>query len=75
MPKPQICHETKPALLDALESCLSSGLEVLIDGVPQTRESLEEGFTLRDAENWTGTLMLGEKGDLEGLSFSTSSES
>ena len=74
MQEPVICHKENSAFLDALESCLSSGLAVFLDGIPQTAESLETVLTARDGKEWTGTLLLDDKGDLKGLSFSSGSK-
>ncbi|MBO4872359.1 MAG: hypothetical protein J5496_02970 [Lachnospiraceae bacterium] len=74
MQKPNvICHEEQTAFLDALESCLSSGLAVLMDGVPQTKESLKKILKEKGNRSWTGTILLGDRGDLKGLSFTAES--
>ena len=70
MRKPEICHKENTAFLDALESCLSSGLTVLMDGVPQTEESLLRLFSEQDGEDWIGTILLNDMGDVNGLAFS-----
>ena len=73
MRKPVICHDNNAAFLDALESCLSTGLKVLLDGDEQTKEMLEVSFKSREPETWTGTILLNDKGDIEGLSFTVGS--
>ena len=70
MRKPEICHSQNTAFLDALESCLASGLTVVVDGIPQTKESLENALADQDGEGWIGTVLLNDKGDMKGLSFS-----
>ena len=69
MRKPVICHDQDTAFLDALRSCLATGLTVELDGVPQTQASLERSFRRRDPDSWTGTVLLNDKGDVRGLSF------
>ena len=70
MRKPVICHKENTAFLYALESCLSTGLTVLLDGVPQTKETLERRLSDQSGEDWIGTVLLNDQGDMEGLSFS-----
>ncbi len=68
-----ICHKDQTAFLDALESCLSTGLAVLMDGVPQTEESLKQLLTEKKNREWRGTILQDDKGDLKGLSFTAES--
>ena len=70
MRKPEICHSENTAFLDALESCLSSGLSIVLDGIPQTRESLESERDRLSSEDWIGTILLDDEGGVKGLSFS-----
>ena len=70
MRKPEICHSENTAFLDALESCLSSGLSIVLDGIPQTRESPEGERGRLSSEDWIGTILLDDEGGVKGLSFS-----
>ena len=70
MEEKKICHAENAAFLDALSSCLASGLTVLKDGEPITPESLRE-LSASDEYRWTGRCLQNEKGKLTGISFRT----
>lgn len=74
MQKPVVCHEENAALLDALASCLSTGLVVLIDGIPQTGGMLQEALKYGRAEGLVGHFLQNERGDIRGLSFTQRSQ-
>ena len=48
-------------------------LAVLMDGVPQTEESLKQLLTEKKNREWRGTILQDDKGDLKGLSFTAES--
>lgn len=73
MQKPLICHEENEAFLDALQSCLSTGLVVLMDGVPLTGNSLKELPFIQE-EGLVGHFLRNEQGDFTGISFSKKSD-
>ena len=70
----EICHN-REAFLDALFSCMDSGLQVWADGVPLTRDSLPNSALIRESGNWTGDCLKNESGELTGLSFTQESVS
>lgn len=63
-----ICHE-EDAFLEALLTCLDSGLTVLADGIPLTKESLRESSLIRESISWEGDCLRNDQGKLMGLSF------
>ncbi len=69
----RICHE-EDAFVDALISCMDSGLTVLADGIPLTRDSLRQSSLIRESGRWEGDCLRDEAGQLTGLSFSQISD-
>ena len=67
-----ICHRQNDDFTDALASCLSSGLSVWLDGVPQTGETLPGALLLKEDADWKGTFLKAEDGSLLGISFTDS---
>ena len=70
MEEKKICHAENAAFLDALFSCLASGLSVLKDGEALTPETLRE-LSASDEFHWEGRCLQNEKGKLTGISFRT----
>ncbi|MBO4838526.1 MAG: hypothetical protein J5493_04055 [Lachnospiraceae bacterium] len=64
-----ICHKQNSDFTDALASCLSSGLSVWLDGVPQTGEILTGSLLLKEEAEWVGSFLKAEDGSLLGISF------
>ena len=73
MEKSLICHEKNNDFLDALNSCMTSGLSVWFDGVPLTGGKLPESLLLNEEIEWIGTFLKDERGALRGISFTDSS--
>ena len=72
MDQNKICHTENNAFLEALNSCLSSGLSVWLEGIPQTGESLSHRMLLKEEADWVGTFLEDEQGVLKGISFTDS---
>ena len=65
-----ICHEENSAFLDALYSCLDSGLTLMANGKTLTRPMLAQSDLLREDLNWEGSFIRNEQGEMKGISFS-----
>ena len=73
MEKSLICHEKNNDFLDALNSCMTSGLSVWFDGVPLTKEKLLDSLLFKEGAEWVGTFLRDERGTVRGISFTDSS--
>ena len=69
MKKSRICHKQNNDFLDALHSCLTSGLSVWFDGIPFTGDRLPDSLLLKEDAEWEGTFLKDERGTLRGISF------
>ncbi len=67
-----VCHTGNNDFLDALNSCLTSGLGVWLDGIPQTGDQLSQYLLFRENAEWVGSFLQDESGALRGISFTDS---